>query len=301
MMRKSAAVLIVLFLLTFVFTGCGIDKETVQSDFSVMVSGTTTPENIRSTAEYMDDNIKKVGKDIAAQMLSAYEDYLHRYISENPDKLQLELLYGYYDKEKKAFNEEKIKDSEISDFYDSIRFGSLIPVCNEDSIALKINYPNLLEKYGEYISVPMHRLYELKAIAVEKPMSQNAALLISWEELSNRALEAEKLLKEFPGDELVKTDAMWLYTTYLNTMLMGTTNTPIFDYSTTEFSPEARKSYERFMLDNPDATITWVLKEYFTYLYGISYSLNFNDSTMSKVFFDTCDWLVSEAEKRVVL
>jgi len=67
-MRKSAAVLIVLFLLTFVFTGCGIDKETVQSDFSVMVSGTTTPENIRSTAEYMDDNIKKVGKDIAAQM-----------------------------------------------------------------------------------------------------------------------------------------------------------------------------------------------------------------------------------------
>jgi hypothetical protein len=93
---------------------------------------------------------------------------------------------------------------------------------------------------------------------------------------------------------------MWLYTTHLNAILMGTTNSPIFDYSSKEFSPGAKAAYEAFAKANPDTTLTWVLKEYFTYLDSIDYKLDFNDSTMSKVFFNTCDWLVSEAEKRVM-
>ncbi|HAF60171.1 MAG TPA: hypothetical protein DCK81_03410 [Clostridiales bacterium UBA9856] len=66
-----------------------------------------------------------------------------------------------------------------------------------------------------------------------------------------------------------------------------------------EFSEPAKTAYQNFMLSEPAAVLTWVLKEYFTYLNSIDYTLDFNDSTMSKVFFDTCDWLVSEAEKRV--
>ena len=93
---------------------------------------------------------------------------------------------------------------------------------------------------------------------------------------------------------------MWLYKSYLNSLLMGATNTPIFNYSTQEFSEEAKQAYISFITSHPDSTITWMLKEYFTYLNSIDYKLNFNDSTMSKVFFDTCDWLVSEAEKRVL-
>jgi molybdopterin biosynthesis enzyme len=48
-----------------------------------------------------------------------------------------------------------------------------------------------------------------------------------------------------------------------------------------------------------DSTTAWALTEYFSYLDSIRYSLDFNDKSSSKVFFDTCDWLVSESGKRV--
>jgi len=73
----------------------------------------------------------------------------------------------------------------------------------------------------------------------------------------------------------------------------------LFSIILLKYSPLSKDAYQGFMLQEPDSVLSWVLNEYFTYLYSINYQLDFNNSAMSKVFFDTCDWLVSEAEKRV--
>lgn len=298
MVRRIAVLLI--FVIITTFAGCGIDKDDVKSDFKIMVAASATPEHIQTTAEFLDQNIPHVGKEDASRMLVAYEEYLHRYITDNREMSGLEVWRPYMDLETKRVDEGKITDSEVVDFYKHLKAGSILVVYYEDSPKMVVDYSNLLEKYGDYILEPLQRLYELDAEAVEKPMAENATLMISWEALLKRANKAEVILKEYPDNELIREDTMWLYKTYLNAILMGTTNTPIFNYSTNTFSPGAKAAYTAFILENPDSTLSWVLKEYFVYLKSINNNLNFNDSTMSKVFFDTCDWLVSEAEKKVL-
>ena len=299
-MKKTIVVLLIVVLFSWILVACGADKDKIQSDFSNMIENAATPEDIQSTAEFLDENIPLVGEEKASDMLAAYEHHLLNYISENTDKTSIEALRTYFDFDKGVIDEQKIEGSEMKAFYDKIKAGSLMVVCYENAMILKVDYAKLLEKYGDYISESIQSLYGLVAETTAKPTTENATLMIHWEDLLDRTFAAETLLKNYPEDDLVKDDAMWLYTTHLNTLLMGTTNTPIFDYSSKEFSSEARDAYEAFVIANPDTTLTWVLKEYFTYLNGIDFSLDFKDSTMSKVFFDTCDWLVSEAEKRVM-
>jgi predicted small secreted protein len=171
-MKKSIAVLLIIILCSLIFAACGVDKDTIQSDFSSMIENTATPEQIQATAEFMDENISQVGEDIATQMLTAYEDYLLRYITENPDKTSVEALRTYFDFKNGAIDQDKIEGSEIKAFYDHIKSGSLIVVSYKDSIALKVDYGNLLEKYGDYISESLYRLYELNAETVAKPMAE---------------------------------------------------------------------------------------------------------------------------------
>ena len=298
-MYKTAAVLLIALVMSLIASGCGADKETIQSEFAILITNTATAENIRENAEFLDTNIANVSKDVATDMVEAYREYLLDYITQNKDKTTIQELSVYLSSETGLIDEEKIQNSELKSYYDNIKAGCLTIRVYEGAPVLRVDYTMLIEKYGEYISEPLKELFQLSAELIDKPTSENATLAISWEELLARTLEAEKLIKANPDNERLVGHAMWIYTSHLNTMLMGTTNTPVFDYTTKEFSQAARTAYQNFLLAEPDTTMTWVLKEYFTYLSSIEFKLDFNDSTMSKVFFDTCDWLVAEAEKRV--
>lgn len=298
-MRKTAAVIFIALMMNFIITGCGADKEMIQSEFTMLIADTATAENIRANADFLDENIKNVSEEIASNMVVAYREYLLDYIVQNKDKTTIQELGVYLDAETGLIDQEKIQNSELKSYYDNIKAGALKVTVYEDAPVLRVDYDMLLEKYGEHISEPLAELFRLSAELIGRPTSENATLAISWEELLTRTHAAEKLIKANLDNERLVADAMWIYTSHLNTMLMGTTNTPIFDYTTKGFSDAARTAYQSFLLAEPDTTMTWVLKEYFTYLSSIGFELDFNDSTMSKVFFDTCDWLVAEAEKRV--
>ena len=298
-MYKTAAILLIALMMIVSLAGCGADKEMIRSDFTSLITATATAENIQAIADFLDENIADVSEDTATQMIIAYREYLLNYIIQNADKTTIQELSVYLDAETGRIDVEKIQNSELKSYYDHVKAGSLMVMIYENVPVLRVDHNKLLEKYGEYISEPLKELYQLEAELIEKPTSENATLAISWEDLLARTYAAEKLITGYPDAEYMIADAMWVYTNHLNTILMGTTNTPIFDYVTKEFSASARTVYQNFMLEEPDATLTWVMKEYFTYLNSIGYTLDFNDSTTSKVFFDTCDWLVSQAEKRV--
>jgi len=87
--------------------------------------------------------------------------------------------------------------------------------------------------------------------------------------------------------------------TDLDLIMMGTTNTPVFDYQTGEFSSQAKVSYEHVVNEHQDTTLAWALREYFAYLEKIDYAMNYKDSMKSKLFFDTCYGIRVAAEKRV--
>ncbi len=301
-MRTGMAVLLIIVLCFGSLTGCRKDREKIESDFAVMSSASATPEHILSMAEFLDDNIAFVKEEAADRMVSDYEKYLHRYITETREETGLEALRPYFDPVTKRIDPEKIKCGDMRDYYDNLSKSPVLAVYYEDNPILLVDYQRLLEKYGEYISEPLKQLYEAYAVSIENPMTENAALRITYQELLERADRIEKLLREFPDNQLIKTDALWLYGTYINAILMGTTNSPIFNCCGNDntFSEDAKDAYMDYMRANTDAVLTHVLKEYFSYLVSIDFRLDFNDKVMSKVFFDTCDYLVSEAEKKVL-
>jgi hypothetical protein len=162
-----------------------------------------------------------------------------------------------------------------------------------------INYDEWVGKYEKHISPPLNGFYQLMAEEQKSPMTDDTALRLSWEELVERAYEIEQFARENKEYEPLRDDLIWIYGNYMNALVMGTNGTPIFDYKTHEFSEEARSAYAAFINKFPDTTTAWALTEYFTYLDSIRYNMDYNDKVSSKLFFDTCDWLVSESGKRV--
>lgn len=164
-----------------------------------------------------------------------------------------------------------------------------------------IKYDDILKRYGKNISPALNKIYSLYSMEQNSPTEVDGVLQISVEELCNRALELETVILEYKEVESVKEQALFLYKNYINGIVMGTTGTPNFEKDTGNFNKEVLEDYLK-IIENPenkDTTVVWVIKEYSNYLDGIGRKLDYNDSISSKVFFDTCSYLVSEAGKRV--
>jgi hypothetical protein len=132
------------------------------------------------------------------------------------------------------------------------------------------------------------------------PMVIDASLVISWGELANRTLATEIFVHKYKNDYDTLEDGTFMYQNYINTLLMGIDNTPTFGIEDNQFSSDAKEQYIDFINNNPDSVTAYILTEYITYLESINYKLDYANEEQSKIYFDTCTWLVSEAGKRVI-
>ena len=162
-----------------------------------------------------------------------------------------------------------------------------------------INYDEWIEKYERYIDPALTGFYRIMAEEQNSPMAEDTVLRLNWDELAQKTYEIEQFIRENKDYDLLREDLTWIYGNYMNALVMGTNGTPIFDYKTHTFSEEAKTAYAAFINKYPESTVSWALMEYFTYLSSIQFTMDYNDKTSSKLFFDTCDWLASEAGKRV--
>jgi hypothetical protein len=162
-----------------------------------------------------------------------------------------------------------------------------------------ITYSDWAEHYDKYISASLKDLYKVKENDQKTPIAVDTKLQVSWEELLQRTYDMELFIQKYKNQTLIAEDAAWIYGNDMNALAMGTNGTPIFDYKTHAFSEAAKTAYAVFINKHPDSTTAWALTEYFTYLDSIQYTMDYNDKISSKLFFDTCDWLVSESGKRV--
>ena len=196
-------------------------------------------------------------------------------------------------------DEERIKDAETREYYEILKKVHIYPVYQEEKVQLRVNYTTLNEVFGQNIDPALSRLYEIKVWVTDSPATKNATLQIGYDQLLGRALAVEELIDEYADCVLIQEDVQWLYSTYLDLIMMGTTNTPVFDYATGEFNSQAKSAYEDFQRENGDTAIAWALQEYFAYLQSIDYTMDYKDSTASRLFFDSCHGIRMAAEKRV--
>lgn len=298
-MKKKTLTLVTVFAVMWILQACGESKADILADFQELMAKPVSSDNALEASMFLDEKTDDVDKDTAEQMVSLYHDYLYSYILAQKDKTRLKEMAVYIDKDTGLVDEDKIRGSSHGEYYEKIKAAGMT-LCNcEEDLTLNIDYGNLLERFRAYIPQSMIDFYELEETINLKPATKNATLMISWQELLERALRAEQIITAFPEDKIIRQDVQWLYKKYLSTILMGTTNTPLFDYGDKEFSREALKAYQNFVKEEPETVLAWVLEEYLKYMDGIEYKLDFNDASLGKAFFANCDWLISEGEKRL--
>jgi 5'-deoxynucleotidase YfbR-like HD superfamily hydrolase len=162
-----------------------------------------------------------------------------------------------------------------------------------------VDYARLVDEYENEIPNYLTEMFEYKALEQKRPIISDATLQIDRNELISRTLEVEEFIKAHRDNLMIRDDALWLYKRYVNAVLMGASNSPVFDFETREFSRELLDLYDKVISDRSDSTLAAVLTEYEAYLAELGYVLEYDQKEESAKFFETCSRLVSEAELRV--
>lgn len=298
-MRKQLSVGLLVTFIIMGFSSCGGNQGEIHKEFQQMVSQKATPQHMIKVRTYVDDNLSRLDQEQAEQMMMSYEDYLLQYVNVDAEEGISSLLSPYYDSELATVNAEKIQEPETQELCRQLEESGIRFSMKGDQILLSVNYQELIEQHGKTIGPGLAGLYQLKETEFDQPVSDNAVLMIPWSQLAERAYAVEQLIVENKDDELIRDDTKWMYENYLGIMLMGMNNTPIFDFTSTDFSQEADEAYTAFIAGHPDSNTAWVLKEYAKYLDAVGYRMDYKDKAQSKEFFDQCSRLVSEGGKRV--
>lgn len=120
------------------------------------------------------------------------------------------------------------------------------------------------KQFRAYIHKDIESYIDLMAIESNHPMSYDAAIVITWDELLDRALKREAFLQQYPKSN--RTAAVKQAFTIAKAMsFYGASNTPAYDGtdgSRSKLDPEVRTAYEKVVANHSgnSAMITTIKK-----------------------------------------
>lgn len=140
--------------------------------------------------ESIDVNISKVGKEQGTRMIEGFEEvqkeYKNKYeeiILNSNGNINLHDIFGYqFDR----YKVKEIKDKSIRDIFD----GGFKLVTSEGMYYLIIDY-GYLTKYSQHLADEMKDYIKIMALESDKPASNDAGLVITWDELGRRCIDTE--------------------------------------------------------------------------------------------------------------
>lgn len=213
---------------------------------------------------FIDDNMKKVSKENANEMIKELEEYQNIYAEKYTDMLfgedfQIKLMRAFSTKIDEA-SIDTIQDPKLKDLMYEISHGGYKFISLEGQYYPIINY-EALKKYKPYLSDDIKDYIDLMAVESNQVMSDDAGLMISLDELGHRAIAVEKYLGKYP-DSMMKKQASNLYLNYFQIYILGLPNTPLWDPETKKISDEALNSYKELVKENEQTESVKALKDY---------------------------------------
>lgn len=104
--------------------------------------------------------------------------------------------------------------------------------------------------FKPYISKDIAAYIEIMATESNKPSTFDAGIVITWDELIGRAANMSDFVEDYPKSN--RTAAIRNEMSYtVPLVLLGSDNTPAYDYDTLELDPELRRAYEQVLMDGP--------------------------------------------------
>lgn len=101
---------------------------------------------------------------------------------------------------------------------------------------------------------------------------KDAALMIGWDEILDRAEQQEEFIREYSSSTQAGA-VRQLLKRYVTFALYGCNNTPLFSYDTKRMRPEAKQAYEEHVREGKKGRFSALIKEYLNVLEANAYSL----------------------------
>jgi hypothetical protein len=129
----------------------------------------------------------------------------------------------------------------------------------------EIDYDKILKDFGRFASDQVARYLEIMAAESNKHFAEDAALVISLDELADRTVKTEKYIDRYPDFVQVQ-QVKQFHDYYLTAYLLGLNNTPLFDYQTEKAKEAFLKSYENTIANQKGTKLAAILEEYLVLL-----------------------------------
>ncbi|MCT4595698.1 MAG: hypothetical protein N4A57_15730 [Anaeromicrobium sp.] len=247
------------------------EQENIMREFDKVMAEITEKEII----EFVDNNIEGLSEENGTRLVLGIQQVQRRKIEDRVDSFfEVNIQEKMIEKLDDTFTLDKIdrvEDEELKNFLQEIKDSGYNIFMTEGSY-----YPiedfEFYKKYIPHVSEDMKEYIELQAIETNNISSSDAALIISWKEVLDRALNHEKFINKYPDFPRVE-DIKKQYLFYIMASIFGESNTPAFDYMDERLNEELKESYFSLDLNDTDSKFIQTLKEYIELLEKNNYKL----------------------------
>ena len=304
MLNKKTLIAAILVLTVFVVSSCtGINKP-AESNNSDVESGAeeikqgqimeqyeklmSQKTDIREYISFADENIEFLSEENAAKLIIQMEELQKEYLDELENEyycMDQSILFQLYEPEYNLANlvPENVEDEEVKRILkETYELG--YKADTSEGIFFPIIDYSFYEKYSQYLTEDMKDYIGIMAVESDKMPAKDAGLVISWEEVLERAFNQESFLEKHK-DSVKYEDIKNLYNKYVSFIVYGIDNTPLFKHVENIMNDEAKIAYQNSI--DKDSNLSRILKEYYEVIEREGFKLTdnvkkFRDEVMKK-------------------
>ena len=141
-----------------------------------------------------------------------------------------------------------MKDPALKDLLNETRASGFKIETAEGTFFPIINY-EMFKQYTPRLTPDIQEYLNIMAEESNQAPAKDAALVIGWEEVLQRALKQEKFIADYKESKKVN-DIKQLYKKYMTFTYYGANNTPLFDYDTNTLNSKAKSVYLNAVKNN---------------------------------------------------
>ena len=163
----------------------------------------------------------------------------------------------------KKVNEKQNDDSAVKELKNSLENNGLRLSLTEGSYYIDEKPDYLIKNFKSYVSPGVIEFLNLRSQELQQGFSEDAKLLITFQQLGNRIIAWQTYLNKYPSSTM-QAEAKFSYHLYLNTFLTGLDNSPIS--SDNVLLPEIKQVYSEFINKNKNTESSKIVEQYYTIL-----------------------------------
>lgn len=251
-----------------------MDDGKIMDEFDTLIA----KENVKlsEVLTYVKNNIGSVTEESATIMVLNFEELQLKNKTALEEKYYPETVQVSFQEAFKNgadFNKiEELSDASLRELLEETKSSGYKLDQAEGMYYPLIDY-SVYEQLVSTVAPDIKEYYNIMKVESDQAFAKDAALVIEWDEVINRALAAEKFLVTY--SDSVKVDVMKeLYQRYETIALFGLNNTPLFDYESNAMNKEAKTAYEEILNNATNSNFLVDLKGYMDVLKANDYKLS---------------------------